>query len=95
MGVQCSDEFSCVAKMGRSQGCRMGARVPAGAAVDGPDVTEAGVFLTKADAEDAQSASAAKAVDCRIEELPIALRPGTAQAPSMVQRRPKTRSVTL
>ncbi|MFD5575031.1 hypothetical protein [Streptomyces cadmiisoli] len=40
---------------------------------DGPHVTGAGVFLTKADAEDAQSVIAAKSVDCWIEELPIAL----------------------
>ncbi|AJE38890.1 hypothetical protein CP978_01915 [Streptomyces nodosus] len=40
---------------------------------DGPDVTGAGVFLTRADAEDAQSVIAAKSVDCWIEELPIAL----------------------
>ncbi|MFE5587003.1 hypothetical protein [Kitasatospora sp. NPDC056531] len=40
---------------------------------DGPDVTGAGVFLTKADAEDAQAVITAKSVDCWIEELPIAL----------------------
>ncbi|MFB8205781.1 hypothetical protein [Kitasatospora purpeofusca] len=40
---------------------------------DGPDVTGAGVFLTRADAEDAQAVITAKSVDCWIEELPIAL----------------------
>ncbi|WP_188308584.1 hypothetical protein [Streptomyces sp. CBMA123] len=40
---------------------------------DGPDVTGAGVFLTKADAEDAQAVITAKSIDCWIEELPIAL----------------------
>ncbi|MFJ6686951.1 hypothetical protein [Streptomyces werraensis] len=40
---------------------------------DGPDVTGAGVFLTRADAEEAQSVIAAKSVDCWIEELPIAI----------------------
>lgn len=40
---------------------------------DGPDVTGVGVFLTKADAEDAQAVITAKSVDCWIEELPIAL----------------------
>ncbi|MFJ3876215.1 hypothetical protein ACIPW5_01995 [Streptomyces sp. NPDC090077] len=40
---------------------------------DGPDVTGAGVFLTRADAEEAQAVITAKSVDCWIEELPVAL----------------------
>ncbi|MEU9339467.1 hypothetical protein AB0D49_41080 [Streptomyces sp. NPDC048290] len=40
---------------------------------DGPVVSGAGVFVTRADAEEAQSVIAAKSVDCWIEELPIAL----------------------
>lgn len=40
---------------------------------DGPDVTGAGVFLTRADAEEAQAVIAAESVDCWIEELPIAI----------------------
>jgi hypothetical protein len=40
---------------------------------EGPDVTGAGVFLTRADAEDARAVITAKSVDCWIEELPIAI----------------------
>ncbi len=40
---------------------------------DGPDVTGAGVFLTRADAEKAQAVIASKSVDCWIEELPVAV----------------------
>ncbi|MFE2165637.1 hypothetical protein ACFXB3_11280 [Streptomyces sp. NPDC059447] len=40
---------------------------------DGPEVTGAGVFLTRADAEEAQAVIAAKSIDCWIEELPIAI----------------------
>ncbi|MER7755426.1 hypothetical protein [Kitasatospora sp. NPDC097643] len=40
---------------------------------DGPDVTGAGVFLTRAEAEDALAAITTKSVDCWIEELPIAI----------------------
>ncbi|MFI6086187.1 tyrosine-type recombinase/integrase [Streptomyces sp. NPDC051217] len=40
---------------------------------DGPDVTGAGVFLARADAEEAQAVITAKSVDCWIEELPIAI----------------------
>ncbi|MGE7386525.1 hypothetical protein ACQKM2_13715 [Streptomyces sp. NPDC004126] len=40
---------------------------------EGPDVTGAGVFLTRADAEEAQAVITAKSVACWIEELPIAV----------------------
>ncbi|MFJ5927729.1 hypothetical protein ACIQF6_34560 [Kitasatospora sp. NPDC092948] len=40
---------------------------------EGPDVTGAGVFLTRADAEEARAVITAKSVDCWIEELPIAI----------------------
>ncbi|MFE7570664.1 hypothetical protein ACFU76_27505 [Streptomyces sp. NPDC057539] len=40
---------------------------------DEPDVTGAGVFLTRADAEDAQSTIMPQVADCWIEELPIAI----------------------
>ncbi|MFB7617106.1 hypothetical protein [Kitasatospora sp. NPDC056181] len=40
---------------------------------DGPAVTGAGVFLTRADAENALAAITARSVDCWIEELPIAV----------------------
>lgn len=39
----------------------------------GPHVTGAGVFLTRADAEDAQAVITATSLDCWIEELPIAI----------------------
>ncbi|MFE5808932.1 hypothetical protein [Streptomyces sp. NPDC056491] len=40
---------------------------------EGPDVTGAGVFLTRADAEEARAVIAATSLDCWIEELPIAI----------------------
>lgn len=40
---------------------------------DEPDVTGAGVFLTRADAEDALATITPRAADCWIEELPIAI----------------------
>jgi hypothetical protein len=40
---------------------------------DEPEVTGAGVFLTRADAEDAQAQLAPKVADCWIETLPIAI----------------------
>ncbi|MEU8773397.1 hypothetical protein [Streptomyces sp. NPDC048606] len=40
---------------------------------DGPEVSGAGVFLTRADAEEARGVITAKSVDCWIEELPIAI----------------------
>jgi hypothetical protein len=38
-----------------------------------PDISGAGVFVTREDAEDAQTMIASKVVDCWIEQLPIAL----------------------
>lgn len=38
-----------------------------------PDITGAGVFLTQADAEDAQAQIAPKVADCWVETLPIAI----------------------
>ncbi|WP_327243456.1 hypothetical protein [Streptomyces sp. NBC_01320] len=40
---------------------------------DGPDVKGAGVFLTRAEAEEAQAVITAKSVECWIAELPIAV----------------------
>ncbi|MFJ3516963.1 MULTISPECIES: hypothetical protein [unclassified Streptomyces] len=40
---------------------------------EGPDVTGGGVFLTRADAEEARAVIAATSLDCWIEELPIAI----------------------
>ncbi|MFD7033124.1 hypothetical protein ACFWAR_34380 [Streptomyces sp. NPDC059917] len=40
---------------------------------EGPEVTAAGAFLTRADAEEARAVITAKSVDCWIEEVPIAV----------------------
>ncbi|GIJ28988.1 hypothetical protein Vqi01_41500 [Micromonospora qiuiae] len=40
---------------------------------NGPKISGAGVFLTRADAEEAQSLLAAKVAACWIETLPVAM----------------------
>ncbi|MFJ7206052.1 hypothetical protein ACIQWR_21250 [Streptomyces sp. NPDC098789] len=40
---------------------------------EGPEVTAAGAFLTRADAEEARAVITAKSVDCWIEDVPIAV----------------------